>query len=164
MEKLVSHLTSITPNAGSSPCRRLVAITLCGVLVLGSILPGVAFASEADSEGEGTSSPIEAPIPPDFDPGGEESSLEDTPAVGGAEEEGGAVEVEPELDAVPEVSAEATGTTAAGEPPSQPAEAPATVPTGAEPEPVEQTVTSDTPPPSEPVANRPLTAPQEKSG
>src|SRR4051812_21092071 len=119
MEKLVSHLTSITPNAGSSPCRRLVAITLCGVLVLGSILPGVAFASEADSEGEGTSSPIEAPIPPDFDPGGEEPSGEAAPAVGGGEEGGGGGEVEPEWDAVPEVAAEAPGPPAAGDPQSE---------------------------------------------
>jgi hypothetical protein len=141
-----------------------VAIALCAVLVVGSVLPGVAFASEADSEGEGTASPIEAPIAPDFDPGGEESSLEETPAAGGGEEEGGAVEVEPELDAVPAASAEVTGTADAAEPSPQPAEAPATVPTGAEPEPVEQTATSDDPAASEPVANRPLAAPQRAPG
>jgi hypothetical protein len=99
MANLTQFLTSFSPDlrSGSSPGRRLLALVLCSMLILASISPGVALAGEADSEGEGTSPQVELPELPDFDPGGEETDLEEVPATGGGEEEG-AVEIEPEVD------------------------------------------------------------------
>src|SRR5215218_7187504 len=99
MANITKHLTSVSldSRSGSPPGRRLLALTLVVMLVLGSTLPGVALAGEADSEGEGTAPPVEVPVEPGLDPGGEEEVLEETPAAGG-DEETGAVEAEAEVD------------------------------------------------------------------
>jgi len=50
MANLTQHLTSISPDLRSgSPGRRLLALVLCSMLILASISPGVALASEVDS-------------------------------------------------------------------------------------------------------------------
>jgi hypothetical protein len=92
MANLTKHFTSISPDlrSGSSPGRRLLTLALCSMLVLASILPGVAVAGEADSEGEGSAPSVELPAVPDFDPGGEEADFEEVPATGG-EEYGGRI-------------------------------------------------------------------------
>lgn len=150
MANLTRNLIFISPElrSGPSPGRRLLAVALCAALVLGATFPGFAVAGEADSEGEGTGTTIEVPVgPPDFDPGGEETDLEEeAPAEG--EEEGVAVEAEVEVEAeapapesvtgaAPEAPVEATPPVASPEPPTY---APAPEPTGqeeAEPAPVE---------------------------
>jgi hypothetical protein len=164
MANLIEHLTSISPGlrSGPSPGRRVLTLALCAMLVLASTLPAVAFAGEADSEGTGTAPPVEAPGAPDFDPGGEEASLEDAPATGGAEE--GAVEVEPEVDLEAPAPAEvisAVGDTEFEEPQAQPEELPPTTVPASEPEPVQQAATE--PAPSEPVANSSLAAPKQRA-
>jgi len=156
MANLTQHLTSISPDlrSGSSPGRRLLALVLCSMLVIGSVFPGVALAREADSEGEGSSPSIELPEPPDFDPGGEETGLEEVPATGG-DEEGGAVEIEPEVDIEVPPPEEVTGAAAEAPPPPPPAapEAPTYTP---EPQPVQEAASQP-----EPVANQPITAPKQ---
>jgi outer membrane biosynthesis protein TonB len=161
MANLTQHLTSISPDlrSGSSPGRRLLAVTLCSMLIVGSVLPGAALADESDSEGEASSPSIELPEPPDFDPGGEETDLEEeAPATGSDEEEVGAVEVEPEIDTEAPLPAEVTS--AATEAPPQPAAVPK--PTisapGPEPEPVQQAEAE--PPSPAPIANQAITAPR----
>jgi outer membrane biosynthesis protein TonB len=161
MATLIKHLTSISPDPRFSPGRRLLATALCAMLVLSSILPGVAFAGETDSEGEGTAQPVEAPIPPNFDPGGEETALEEVPAPEGTEE-GGVVEVEPEVDTEVPATDEVTSAAVEGtveETPAQPAEV-QPPPAAPEPEPVEQEASESAP--SEPVANESLVAPVQK--
>jgi hypothetical protein len=161
MANLTQHLTSISPDlqSGSSPGRRLLALVLCSMLVIGSVFPGVALAREADSEGEGSSPSIELPEPPDFDPGGEETGLEEVPATGGGEE-GGAVETEPEMDIEVPPPEEVTG--AAGEapveapPPPVTPEAPTYMP---EAQPVQEAASQPASP--EPVANQSITAPKQ---
>lgn len=158
MANLIQNLTSISPEmrSGPSPGRRLLAVVLCAMLVLGATFPGFAVAGEADSEGEGTGAPIEVPFPPpDFEPGGEETDLEEeAPAEG--EEEGGAVEAEVEGEApapesvagtVPEAPVEATPPVASPEPPAY---APA-------PEPAQQEEAQ----PSEPVEGQAIVAPKQ---
>lgn len=163
MATLIEHLTSISPElrSGSSPGRRIAALALCAMLALSSTLPAIAFAGESDSEGTGTAPPIEAPGVPDFDPGGEEAGLEDAPASGGAEE-GGAVEIEPEVDveapAPEEVTSAVTDVIEDAQP--QPAEPPTVATPAPEPEPVKQAAAE--PAQSEPVANQSLVAPREK--
>jgi LysM domain len=164
MANLIEHLTSISPRSrsGPSPGRRVLALALCAMLVLSSTLPAVAFAGEADSEGTGTAPPIETPGAPDFDPGGEEAGLEDAAATGGAEE-GGAVEVEPEVDLEAPPPAEVTSAASDAEleePRPQPEELPPAPVPVSEPEPVQQAATE--PPQSEPVANSSLVAPKQK--
>jgi outer membrane biosynthesis protein TonB len=163
MANLTQHLTSISPDlrSGPSPGRRLLALVLCSMLVLGSVLPGVALAGEADSEGEGTSPSIELPEPPDFDPGGEETDLEEVPATGGGEE-GGAVETEPEVDIEappPEEVTSAAIEAPAEAPPPQPVAVPEPATSAPEPESVQQAAAE--PPNSEPVANQSITAPKQ---
>jgi hypothetical protein len=160
MANLIRHLTSISPElrCGPSPGRRLLAVVLCAALLLGAISPGFAMASEADSEGEGTTPSVEVPVaPPDFDPGGEETDLEEAPAEG--EEEDGAVEAEVEAEApaaegvtgtAPEAPIEAT-------PPVATPEAPAYVP---EPEPVHEEEAQ--PPEPAPVQGQAIVAPSQK--
>jgi hypothetical protein len=162
MANLTQHLTSISPDLQSGPStgRRLLALVLCSMLVLASVFPGVALAGEADSEGEGTTPQVELPEPPDFDPGGEETDLEEAPATGAGEEDG-AVEVEPEVDITTPPTGEVTS--AATETPVEPPAPPAvTVPepatSASESEPVQQAAAE--PPNSEPVANQSITAPR----
>lgn len=163
MANLTQYLTSISPDlrSGSSPGRRLLALVLCSMLILASISPGVALAGEADSEGEGTSPQVELPEPPDFDPGGEETDLEEVPATGGGEEEG-AVEIEPEVDtaALPPEEVTSSATEAPVEAPP-----PVTTPepaTSAPESPVQQQDASK-PASAEPVANQSITAPKQKT-
>lgn len=162
MANLTQHLTSISPDLrlGPSPGRRLLAVTLCSMLVVGSVLPGAALADESDSEGEGTSPSIELPEAPDFNPGGEETDLEEeVPATGDDEEEVGAVEVEPEVDTVAPPPGEVTsaGTEA---PPPQPIAVPEPTTPAPKPEPVQQTATE--PPTPAPIANQSITAPKQR--
>lgn len=155
------RLTSISsPRSGSPPGRKLLASLLCALLVLGSILPGFAVAGEADSEGEGTGSPIEVPIgPPDFDPGGEEAGLEEEPASEG-EEEAGEVEAEAGIEtaAPEEVTSAATEAPIEEAPPSPPTAAPEPESSAPEPETVQQKAAE----PSEPVANDEIVGPQQR--
>jgi len=159
MAILIQNLTSISPElrSGPSPGRRLLTLVLCAMLILGATFPGVAVAGEADSEGEGTGAPIEVPLaPPDFEPGGEETDLEEeTPAEG--EEEGGAVEAEVEAEApAPESVAEAA--------PEAPVEATppvASPPTYTpEPEPAQQEQAQ--PSESAPVEGQAIVAPKQR--
>lgn len=151
--------TSISPPRSAPPWRRPVAVILCATLSLASVFPGFAFAGEPDSEGEGTSPPIELPVgPPDFDPGGEETGLEEEAPPSGAGEEGGAdLEAEAEL----EVPAPAEGTSALA--PEAPVEPPSTPPApepvvAPAPEPAPQEIERA----AEPVANQAIVAPDEK--
>jgi len=156
MANLIQNLTSISPElrSGPSPGRRLFALTLCSMLVLANVFPGVAPAGESDSEGEGTSPSIEVPEPPDFDPGGEEADLEEVPATGG--EEGGAVELEPEVE-IEAPSAEEV-TSAATEPPVEvPPPPPVPEPASPAPEPEQQKASGP-----EPVANESIVAPKQE--
>jgi nucleoid-associated protein YgaU len=166
MANITQHLTSISldSRSGAPPGRQLLALTLVAMLVLGSVFPGFALAGEVDSEGEGTVAPVEVPVAPDFDPGGEEEGLEEAPAAGG-EEEGGAVEAEAEaevdLEAPPvdEVSSAATG--APSEPAaSAPSASPELAPPAPETAPAEQPASE--PAASEPVANQSIVAPKQK--
>ncbi len=159
MANLTQQLTSIStfPRSGPPPGRRLVASILAAVLVLGSIFPGFALAGEADSEGEGSTPPIEVPVgPPDFDPGGEEEGLEEeVPAKD--EEEAAAVEPEAEVEIGVPAPEEVTNTAEA------PVEAAPPPPiAGPEPEvpaPVQQKAAEQ----SEPIANAEIVAPQSQS-
>ncbi|HEX5984035.1 MAG TPA: LysM domain-containing protein [Solirubrobacterales bacterium] len=162
MAHITQHLTSISldSRSGAPPGRRLLALTLVAMLVLGSVFPGFALAGEVDSEGEGTVAPVEVPVAPDFDPGGEEEGLEEAPAAGG-EEEGGTVEAEAELEVPPadEVSSAATG--APSEPAaSAPSASPEPAPSAPETAPAEQPASE--PAASEPVANQSIVAPKQK--
>ncbi len=155
------NLTSISmPRSGPPPGRKLLASLLCALLVFGSILPGFAVAGEADSEGEGTGSPIEVPVgPPDFDPGGEEAGLEEEPVSDG-EEEAGEVEAEVgiETPAPEEVTSAATGVPIEEAPPPPPIAAPAPESSAPEPETVQQKATET----SEPVANDAIVGPRQR--
>jgi outer membrane biosynthesis protein TonB len=166
MANPTKYLTSIFPDhlrSGPSPGRRLLALALCAMLVLGSIFPGVSLAGETDSEGEGVA--VELPELPDLDPGGEETDLtEEVPASGGGEEEGEAVEVEPEVDTEAPPSEEVTSaaTEAPGEAPPQPVAVPEPTSSPSEPElpaPAQQAAAE--PPSPEPVANQSITAPKQ---
>ena len=163
MVTLTNHLTSISPDlrAGPSPGRRVVALVLCLLLSIGAVFPGVAAAGEVDSEGEGVALPVEAPAP-DFDPGGEETVLEEAPAASGGEEgaaETAPVEAEPELDTKVPSPEEVTGAvaeTVAEEPEAQAVTSPESEAPAAEPEYVPQQQVA-----SEPVENQPLQAPRQ---
>ncbi len=144
-------------RSGPSPGRRLIAVVLCAMLVLGSISPGIAVAREDDSEGEGTGGPtVEIPVPPDFDPGGEETGLEESSAAGEGEEEVGAVEPETEVDLEAPPAEEVTSPEAApaAEPASPP---PVAEPTAPEYEPAQQPTESAAE--SEPVVRETISAP-----
>jgi LysM domain len=158
MATLIQNLTSISPEmrSGPSPGRRLLAVVLCAMLVLGATFPGFAVAGEADSEGEGTGAPTEVPLaPPDFEPGGEETDLEEeAPAEG--EEEGAAVETEVEAPAPGSVTALAPEAPVEATPPVVSPEAPAYTP---EPEPTQQEAQ---PPEPAPVEGQAIVGPKEK--
>lgn len=158
MANLIQTLTSISPEmrSGPSPGRRLLAVVLCAMLVLGATFPGFAGAGEADSEGEGTAPTVEVPVgPPDFDPGGEETDLEEeAPAEG--EEEGGAVEAEVEAEApAPEAVTGAAPEAPEATPPVASPEPPVYAPA---PEPAQQEEAQ----PSEPVEGQAILAPRQK--
>lgn len=121
MAHLIAHLTSVSrhrrPGGGG---QRSLAALLSATLVLGALLPGAAFATEADSEGEGSAPPEELAEPgeePEFEPEGEETVLEELPAALGAQPGGGAedtgegppVEEEPPQDPEAPPPAEVTG-------------------------------------------------------
>jgi hypothetical protein len=160
MAHLTQHLTSISPGlrSGPSPGRRLIALALCSMLVIGSIFPGIAPAGESDSEGVGTAPEVEVPVAPDLDPGGEETGLVEVPASGG--EESGVVETEAEVGS--QLPSMEDVTSAATEAPIE-AEPPATIaaPEPAEPEPEPVPRTAPEPAVSEPVQNQVLHAPRE---
>lgn len=157
MERIIRHLTSISPRSGPPPGRRLMALVLCAMLVLGSTFPGFALAGEGDSEGEGTAPPIEVPVgPPDFDPGGEETGLDEESVAG--EEEGAGVEAEVEIPIETPAPAAATGAApeVSVQPPPPPLEpAPEPAPAAA-PDPEPQKAAE----PAEPIANQSITAPK----
>lgn len=162
MANITKHLTSISldSRSGAPPGRRLLALTLVAMLVLGSTFPGFALAGEADSEGEGTAPPVEVPVDPDLDPGGEEEGLEEAPATGGEEE--GAVEAEAEVDLEAPVVDGVTG--AAAESPVEAAPPPVASPEPAPtPEPDSEPVQQKATEPSEPVANQSIPAPRQES-
>lgn len=167
MANITQHLTSLDSRSGSPPGQRLLALTLVVMLVFGSVLPSFAVAGESDSEGEGTAPPVEVPVDPGFDPGGEEEALEETPAAGG-DEETGTIEVEVEVEAEVELEPPPVDevTSAATEAPSEaPPSAPITTPEPAasptEPEPVRKKAPE--PAVSEPVANQSIVAPKHRS-
>lgn len=165
MANITQHLTpvSLDSRSGSPPGRRLLALTLVVMLVFGSVLPGFAVAGESDSEGEGTAPPVEVPVDPGFDPGGEEEVLEETPAAGG-DEETGTVEVEAEVKLEPPPADEVTSaaTEAPSEaPPSEPITTPEPAASPPDSEPVQQKVPE--PAVSEPVANQSIVAPKQRS-
>lgn len=166
MAKITQHLTSVSldSRSGSPPGRRLLSLTLVVVLVLGSIFPGFALAGESDSEGEGTAPPVEVPVDPGFDPGGEEEVLEEAPAAGG-DEETGAVEVEAEAEVDVEAPAGEVTSAATGAPPDEtassvPTATPEPAPSAPETEPVQQQAPEAKT--SEPVANQSIVAPKQK--
>jgi len=133
------------------------------MLVLGSVLPGFALAGESDSEGEGSAPPVEMPIDPGFDPGGEEEALEEAPAAGG-DEETGAVEVEAEVELEPPPAAEVTSAATEAPPDETVSAAPAATPEPASaapaPEPVQQQAPEAKT--SEPVVNKSIVAPTQR--
>jgi LysM domain len=165
MANITQHLKSISldSRSGSPPGRRLLALTLVVMLVLGSVFPGFALAAESDSEGEGTAPPVEVPVDPGFDPGGEEEVLEEAPAAG-SDEETGAVEVEAEvnLETPPagEVTSAATETAPDQTPSTAPSTSPEPAPAAPEPEPIQQQVPEAKT--SEPVANQSIVAPKQR--
>lgn len=166
MANITQHLTlsvSLDSRSGSPPGRRLLALTLVVMLVFGSVFPGFALAGESDSEGEGTAPPVEVPVDPGFDPGGEEEALEEAPAVGG-DEETGAVEVEAEVDVEAPVAGEVTSAATEAPPAETASSAPAASPEPAapalEPEPAQQQAPEAKT--SEPVARQSIVAPKQR--
>lgn len=164
MPTLTKYLASISSLRSSrSPGRRFVALMLCAMLILSAVSPGLAVASEADSEGEGVTLPTEAPNP-EFDPGGEETALGEVPGTGLGEDESGPVEVEPELEAELPVPAEATGA-ATGVPAEVqvPPAGPEAVTQTPAPEPVQQATEEAAPATTEAVANQSIQGPTQPS-
>lgn len=159
MNQLIRQLTP-SSRWGVQPGRRLLALMLSAMLVFGSVAPGFAIAGESDSEGEGTTPPIEVPVgPPDFDPGGEETGLEEESPDSGGEEEAAGVETEAEVEIETPVPAEVTGSAPEATietPPPSPAPAPEP-PLATAPEPELQKVDE---PSREPVANQSINAPK----
>jgi len=160
MANIPQHPTSVSFGSRSEPPpgRRLLALTLVVMLVLGSVFPGFALAGESDSEGEGTAPPVEVPVDPGFDPGGEEEVLEESPATG--DEETGTAEVEAEVEVQAPPPEEDPG--AATVPPIEaapPAYVPAPQSATSDPEPEHQQASEQ---PAEPVANEAIVAPKQK--
>ena len=166
LDELLRSVSRHSPGARRSTGRRALALALCAMLALGGISPGAAFAAEADSEGEGGAPPGAAPEveAPEFEPGGEETALEELPEpapeeeAGGTEDEGEGppVEIEPEVEAeLPPVAEEAIGvvTGAAGG-----AVAPSAAEEGASTE--GPTYESAPPATAAPVENQALNAPE----
>jgi hypothetical protein len=117
LDELLRSVSRQGPGARRSAGRRALALMLCAMLALGGISAGAALAAEADSEGEGGAPPGAAPEveeAPGFEPGGEETALEELPEIAGegeageGEGEGPPVEAEPEAE-LPPAAEEATG-------------------------------------------------------
>lgn len=156
-------LTSISrAHARSRPrlAIRALAAALSAVLAFGTVTPGLAFASEADSEQEGSAPPGALPSleeGPELEPGGEETVLEEIPGTAGGGEES---EEGPPLESEPPQESE---------PPPPPPEAPVS----AEAAPVASEEAASAPsapeygpayePASPPVENQTLTAPPPAS-
>lgn len=162
MANLTRHLTSISPDlrSGPPPGRRLLAAVLCGGLLLGATFPGFAVAGEGDSEGEGTATPVEVPLgPPDFDPGGEETDLEEEAPDEG--EEAAVVEAEAEAEVDTPAPQDVSGPAPEGPievtAPPQQIEVPDTTAYVPAEEPVEQQASEA----REPVANMTIVAPNQ---
>jgi outer membrane biosynthesis protein TonB len=150
-------LTSISRSHARSRPRlaiRVLAAALSAVLVFGAVTPGFAFASEADSEQEGSAPPGALPgleEGPELE-AGEETALEELPGAVSGGEESAPLESEPPQESEPppppsEAPAATTEVPPAPEPPPGPTYTPA-----AEPE----TQVA----PSVPVENEPLPAPE----
>jgi len=137
------------------------------VLVFGTLAPGIAFAGEADSEQEGSAPPGALPgleEGPELAPGGEDTSLGELPGsvVGGeGSEEGPPIETEPAQESeLPAPAPEPTEPTAEAPAPTTEGAtgAPASGPEyGPEYEPTQPT------PPSDPVENQAIIAPESSS-
>lgn len=150
-------LTSISRSHTRSRPRlaiRVLAAALSAVLVFGAVTPGFAFASEADSEQEGSASPGALPgleEGPELE-AGEETALEELPGAVSGGEESAPLESEPPQES---------------EPPPPPSEAPAAT-TEVPPAPAPPPGPTYTPAgesetqvaPSVPVENEPLSAPE----
>jgi hypothetical protein len=80
-------------------------LVLSAMLAFGTVSPGVALASEVDSEGEGSAPPGVIEGGPELEPGAEETVLEELPGApsGGGEEseEGPPLETEPPQESAP---------------------------------------------------------------
>ena len=151
-------LTSISrAHARSRPrlAIRVLAAALSAVLVFGTVSPGLAFASEADSEQEGAAPPGALPgleEGPELETGGEETALEELPGATSGGEESAPLESEPPQES---------------EPPPPPPEAPAAAevppaseeaPPGPDYSPAGKPATQAAP--SVPVENEPMVAPE----
>lgn len=177
MPQPTAYLTSVSRHRrpGGSAGQRALAALLSAMLVLGALLPGAAFANEADSESEGSAPAEEVAAPgegPEFEPGGEEIVLEELPALGapggGADDagEGAPVEAEPEQDLeVPPPPVEETAIApddeeaSAGEEPALTEEPVETITGDPESESASAPVYEAAPPSAAPVENQPLVAP-----
>jgi hypothetical protein len=166
-DDFLKAISKVRSGSAHPPGRRAVAAALSTTLLIASLSPGLALASEADSESEGTAAP--GVIEGGPDPEGEESVLEDVAGavVGGGSTdtgEGPPLESESEQEAeLPPVPVEAPDPEAT---PPESEQAPASEAPSAEvPEP-EYGPTyepASSPSMSEPVENQPLTAPESPS-
>jgi hypothetical protein len=152
-------LTSISrPRAGLRPShgKRVLAAVLSAMLAFGTVSPGVALASEVDSEGEGSAPSGVIEGGPELEPGAEETVLEELPGapIGGEEsEEGPPLETEPPQESAPA----APGSTGeAAQPPVE--EASSTPAQGPEYGPAYEPAPAS--PASAAVENQPLVAPE----
>ena len=166
-DDFLKAISKARSGSAHPPGRRTVAAALSITLLLASLSPGLALASEADSESEGTVAPGAIEGGPGL--GGEESALEDVAgavAGGGSADtgEGPPLESESEQEAEPPVPVEAPDPEAT--PPPESEQAPASEAPSAEvPEPEYGPAYEPAPLPAilEPVENQPLTAPESPS-
>ncbi|HEX3609952.1 MAG TPA: LysM domain-containing protein [Solirubrobacterales bacterium] len=152
--ELLTSISCYHPRSRPRLAIRAIAAALSVVLVFGAVTPGFAFASEADSEQEGSAPPGALP---GLEEGAEIETAEETvleePSVPGATtggEEGAPLETEPPQET---------------EPPPPPPEAPAAVapvseepPPGPDYSPAAEPATGAAP--AVPVENEPLPAPE----
>lgn len=150
-------LTSISRSHTRSRPRlaiRVLAAALSAVLVFGTVAPGLAFASEADSEQEGLAPPGALPgleEGPELE-AGEETVLEELPgAVSGGEESAPLESEPPQESEPPPPPPEAPADTAEPPPASEPPPGPTYTPAGES-----ETQVA----PSVPVENEPLPPPE----
>lgn len=176
MAQPITYLTSVSRyrRPGGSARQRVLAALLAALLTLGALLPGAAYAGEADSEAEGGAPPESVAEPgeePEFEPGGEDTALEELPAVtgalgGDAEDtgEGEPVEAEPVQDTEAPPPVEVTTAAPEEEASAEPGEASSPVRAAPESvvasEPQSAPDYETAPPPATAVENQPLVAPQ----